>query len=150
MEKTKRVKVVTGLKCNIKCVFCYYRDSLNAPNRRYNEIIHDLLYARRHGISVVDFSGGEPTVHPDLPKLISEAKALGMEKECIISNGVRLSNREYLKTLKDAGLDEIHQIFIPSRTGDIVDWIADISGALIAVLLLGLILKYFSPKSEFS
>jgi len=49
-----------------------------------------------------------------------------------------------------AGLDEIHQIFIPSRTGDIVDWIADISGALIAVLLLGLILKYFSPKSEFS
>jgi len=107
MEKTKRVKVVTGLKCNIKCVFCYYRDSLNAPNRRYNEIIHDLLYARRHGISVVDFSGGEPTVHPDLPKLISEAKALGMEKVCIISNGVRLSNREYLKTLKDAGLDEI-------------------------------------------
>ena len=49
-----------------------------------------------------------------------------------------------------AGLDEIHQIFIPSRTGDIVDWIADISGALIAVLSLGLILKYFSPKSEFS
>lgn len=49
-----------------------------------------------------------------------------------------------------AGLDEIHQIFIPSRTGDILDWLADISGALIAVLLLGLILKYFSTKSEFS
>ncbi|MEW6067174.1 MAG: radical SAM protein [Nitrospirota bacterium] len=107
MEKTKRVKVVTGLKCNIKCVFCYYRDSLNAPNRKYEEIVHDLKYAKKHGISEVDFSGGEPTVHPDLPRLISEAKAIGMKRVCIISNGVRPSDKTYMKTLKDAGLDEI-------------------------------------------
>lgn len=107
MEKTKRVKIVTGLKCNIKCVFCYYRDSLNAPNRKYEEIVDDLNYAKKHGISEVDFSGGEPTVHPELPRLISEAKAIGMKRVCIISNGVRLSDKTYMKTLKDAGLGEI-------------------------------------------
>src|SRR5512139_330929 len=28
MVKTRRVKIVTGLKCNIRCVFCYYQDNL--------------------------------------------------------------------------------------------------------------------------
>lgn len=70
------------------------------------------------------------------------------------NKSVKVKKRSSLFTIVIVGiyaaLDEIHQIFIPSRTGDIVDWIADISGALIAVLLLGLILKYFSSESEFS
>jgi len=107
MEVTKRVKIVTGLKCNIQCVFCYYRDNLHAPNRKFEEIRRDLLYARNRGVLEVDFSGGEPTVHPELPRLIEEAKSMGMEKVCIISNGVRLSNRDYAASLKSAGLDEI-------------------------------------------
>ena len=107
MAVTKRVKIVTGLKCNIQCVFCYYRDNLHAPNRTFEEIRRDLLYARNRGILEVDFSGGEPTVHPDLPRLIEEAKSIGMEKVCIISNGLRLSNRDYAAGLRSAGLDEI-------------------------------------------
>lgn len=107
MNKTKRVKIVIGLKCNIQCVFCYYRDNLQTPNRAIAEIRKDLIYARRHGIEEVDFSGGEPTVHPGLPQLIFEAKSIGMQKVCIISNGWRLADREYLRSLQEAGLDEI-------------------------------------------
>lgn len=107
MKKTRRVKIVTGLKCNIQCVFCYYRDNLNTPNRTQAEIIHDLEYARRHGITEVDLSGGEPTVHPRLPELIAKAREIGMERVCIISNGLRLADRSYLKELKAAGLDEV-------------------------------------------
>ena len=107
MEKTRRVKIVTGLKCNIQCVFCYYRDNLTAPNRDFREVSKDLLYARRHGVEEVDFSGGEPTVHQDLPQLIGYAKSIGMKRVCIISNGWRLADRPYLRSLKAAGLDEI-------------------------------------------
>lgn len=107
MEKTRRVKIVTGLKCNIQCVFCYYRDNLNAPNRDFTEIVADLDYAYKRGVREIDFSGGEPTVHPELPRLIAQAKALGMERVCIISNGWRLAERPYLRTLKEAGLDEV-------------------------------------------
>ncbi|HWI41910.1 MAG TPA: radical SAM protein [Verrucomicrobiae bacterium] len=106
-QKTRRVKVVTGLKCNIRCVFCYYRDNLSAPNRSFADIAADLRYAYRNGVREVDFSGGEPTVHPDLPRLIEEARRLGMEKVSIISNGVRLSDAPYLATLRSAGLSEI-------------------------------------------
>lgn len=107
MQKTKRVKIVTGLKCNIQCVFCYYRDNLNAPNRDFEEICRHLSYARRHGIEEIDFSGGEPTVHQDLPRLIAHAKSLGMKRVSIISNGWRLAEPSYLGELKASGLDEI-------------------------------------------
>lgn len=106
MEKTKRVKIVTGLKCNIKCVFCYYRDNLDAPNRTVADILADVSYAYRNGVREIDFSGGEPTVHPDLPELIASAKQLGMERICIITNGWRLAEPGYFQELKTAGLDE--------------------------------------------
>jgi uncharacterized Fe-S cluster-containing radical SAM superfamily protein len=107
MRRTQRVKVVTGLKCNIKCVFCYYRDSLNAPNRSLEQIERNIMYAYRRGIREIDFSGGEPTVHPDLPHIIKMAKEAGIQRVCIISNGWRLADGNYLRTLKDSGLDEI-------------------------------------------
>lgn len=107
MDRTRRVKVVTGLRCNIKCVFCYYRNSLGAPNRTSAQIQKDISYAFRLGVREVDFSGGEPTVHPELPLLIGKAKQAGIHRVCIISNGWRLAEKGYLRSLKDAGLDEI-------------------------------------------
>jgi uncharacterized Fe-S cluster-containing radical SAM superfamily protein len=107
VNRTSRVKIVTGLRCNIQCVFCYYQDNLSAPNRSFAEIRADLELAYRNGVREVDFSGGEPTVHAELPELISYAKELGMQRCCIISNGVRLADEAYLISLRDAGLDEI-------------------------------------------
>jgi len=107
MKKTERVKIVTGLSCNIQCIFCYYRDNLKTSNRKIKEIQKDLLFARKNRISQVDFSGGEPTMHPELGKMITFAKNIGIETVCIISNGIRLSNKNYLKQLQGAGLDEV-------------------------------------------
>ena len=41
-----------------------------------------------------------------------------------------------------AGLDELHQLYIPGRTCDILDWTADVSGALIGVLVISFVLQY--------
>ena len=41
-----------------------------------------------------------------------------------------------------AALDELHQLFIPGRSCDILDWMSDVSGALIAVLVIGSLIKY--------
>lgn len=46
-----------------------------------------------------------------------------------------------------AGLDELHQLFIPGRSCDILDWLADMTGAFIAAFLIGFILKKFSLNS---
>ena len=45
-----------------------------------------------------------------------------------------------------AAVDEIHQLFIPGRDCQFLDWAADFTGATIAVLIVGSILKYSSSK----
>ena len=35
-----------------------------------------------------------------------------------------------------AALDEFHQIYVPGRSADWKDWVADVSGAFLAVLLI--------------
>lgn len=46
-------------------------------------------------------------------------------------------------------LDELHQLFVPGRSADIIDWIADFAGAGLAVLIINFLLKrYLSKKAE--
>jgi VanZ family protein len=37
-------------------------------------------------------------------------------------------------------LDELHQLFVPGRSADVLDWIADFSGAVIAVIIIRILL----------
>lgn len=39
-------------------------------------------------------------------------------------------------------VDELHQLLVPGRNADIKDWIADLTGALLAVLIAKYILNY--------
>lgn len=45
-------------------------------------------------------------------------------------------------------IDEIHQIFTPMRTPDVLDWVADTLGAAIGVLLFFVASKYIARKYE--
>ncbi|MCU7495317.1 MAG: radical SAM protein [Ignavibacteria bacterium] len=107
MEITKRVRISTGLKCNLNCAFCYYNEELNTQTYSKDEIKKMLDIAFRYNIRDIDFSGGEPTLRKDLPELISYAKEKGFRRICIITNGTRTSKSDYLKSLMEAGLNEI-------------------------------------------
>lgn len=64
-------------RCNATCSFCdiWERPSpyVTLDNARQN--LRDL---KRLGVRVVDFTGGEPLLHRQLPELLQEAKALGL------------------------------------------------------------------------
>ncbi|MGB8317125.1 MAG: VanZ family protein [Ignavibacteriaceae bacterium] len=49
-----------------------------------------------------------------------------------------------------AALDEIHQLFIPGRNCDILDWTADMIGASIGILVIIFLIKIlqYSQKSQ--
>ena len=64
------------------------------------------------GIPQVIFTGGEPTLRPDLPDLISEAEKLG-QVTGLLTDGLRLSNVEYFHSLLQAGLDHLMIILDP-------------------------------------
>ena len=46
-----------------------------------------------------------------------------------------------------AAIDEIHQLFIPGRDCDILDWTADSIGALIGVILIYIFIRISTRKS---
>ena len=67
-------------KCNFRCPFCYNKNlvlhSDAMPTIAY-ERIKEYLEANREWIDGVVITGGEPTIHEDLPGLCSELKRIG-------------------------------------------------------------------------
>lgn len=64
------------------------------------------------GIPHVIFTGGEPTLRPDLVDLIAYAEQLGMVTG-ILSDGLRLSETEYLHRVLQAGVDHMMLVLDP-------------------------------------
>jgi hypothetical protein len=70
--------------------------------------------AWKAGIPHVVFTGGEPTLRPDLPELIAHAEANG-QVAGLITDGLRLAERDYLHQLLNSGLDHLMIIFNPTE-----------------------------------
>lgn len=64
------------------------------------------------GIPHVVFTGGEPTLRPDLPELIAHCQSLG-QVTGLLTDGFRLSDHEYLHALLYSGLDHIMILLDP-------------------------------------
>jgi len=61
------------------------------------------------GVPHITFTGGEPTLRPDLPDLVAYAEKNG--QVCgLLSDGLKLAEKSYLRTLLNTGLD--HLLFL--------------------------------------
>lgn len=95
-------------------------DAAYAPTRRVErELSTDewktiLDKAWTHGIPHVTFTGGEPTLRDDLPELIAYAEGRGMVTG-LLTDGLKLANRDYLQTLLQTGLDHILFLLQPDQ-----------------------------------
>ena len=92
-------------RCNLACAYCTEFDKTSAP------IPFAILEAQLHklkklGTFGVSFTGGEPTLHPDLPRLIRKSRELGFLRTGMITNGFLLK-RKLIEELNDAGLQDM-------------------------------------------
>lgn len=96
LEVTKR--------CNLRCSFCFAEGG--AGEDISFEAVRDRLHALAvPGKTLVQLSGGEPTVRDDLPQIVAAAKEAGCQYVQLNTNGIRLAeNAEYVHTLAKAGL----------------------------------------------
>ena len=67
------------------------------------------------GIPHVTFTGGEPTLREDLPVLIAHGEKIG-QVTGLLSDGLKLSDKAYLHTLLQTGLDHLLFILDPENT----------------------------------
>jgi uncharacterized radical SAM superfamily Fe-S cluster-containing enzyme len=99
--------------CNLSCSFCFASSGPGGPQKSAEEV-HGLLETilDSGGPRPVQFSGGEPTVRPDLPDLVDEARDMGFEHVQVNTNGIALATREgYAETLADAGVTAVYLQF---------------------------------------
>jgi MoaA/NifB/PqqE/SkfB family radical SAM enzyme len=64
-------------RCNARCSFCEIWREMPKTDAETSVVLRNLGIARKAGCSFVDFTGGEPLLHPDLPIFLREAKKLG-------------------------------------------------------------------------
>jgi MoaA/NifB/PqqE/SkfB family radical SAM enzyme len=80
MTKTKKpilLHYYITNRCNARCSFCTIWQETPKVDARLKDVIDNLRQARIAGCSFVDFTGGEPLLHPHLPDFLTEAKKLG-------------------------------------------------------------------------
>ncbi len=95
-------QIVPIRRCNLSCTYCNEYDKVSAP------VPTDIMLRRIKrltdlGTGIITFSGGEPTLHPDLDALIHCVRANGAIAT-VITNGYLLTP-ERIKRLNAAGLD---------------------------------------------
>jgi radical SAM protein with 4Fe4S-binding SPASM domain len=122
-----RMDLALTYRCNNDCAHCY-----NARPRQFSELgteawfrILDRVWEL--GIPHVVFTGGEPTLRSDLPALIAHAESNG-QITGLNTNGRRLSDRRFVESLVDAGLDHV-QITLESHDPVIHDRMVRLHGA---------------------
>lgn len=107
-KKDKTLVIITGFSCNNNCIMCSLRPgSGKMQNASTQELTERLKRGREESYEKVEFSGGEPTIRPDIYDLINEAKVLGYETIALSTNGRFFSYKEHGSKLLKAGLNKI-------------------------------------------
>lgn len=99
-----RMDLALTYRCNNNCPHCYNARPRSFPEMDTAAWKQTLDHLWEIGIPHIVFTGGEPTLRPDLPELIAHAEKLG-QITGINTNGRRLKDPAFVQALLDAGLD---------------------------------------------
>jgi pyruvate-formate lyase-activating enzyme len=115
--------------CNARCDFCACIGVMAdaAPGREL--VRRQLVEGFEKGYRNVVFTGGEPTLLPDLPDTIALAREAGFTRVSLQTNGVRLRDEDLARRLAEAGLDQV-LMSIHSHRAEVHDAVLKLPGAL--------------------
>jgi MoaA/NifB/PqqE/SkfB family radical SAM enzyme len=98
-------QMVVIRRCNLSCGYCSEFDKTSDPVP-FEILTRQLEKLRELGTFGISLTGGEPTLHPDLPLLIRKCRELGFFRTGMITNGFFLKP-ELIEKLNAAGLQEM-------------------------------------------
>ena len=122
-----RMDLALTFKCTNNCIHCYAggpHETAELNTSQWKEVIDRLSQI---GVFILTFTGGEPTLREDLPELLQYAQNKGMVTG-LITNGRKLKDKEYVKTLEKAGLDFV-QVTLESHKPKIHDLMTAAKGS---------------------
>jgi radical SAM protein with 4Fe4S-binding SPASM domain len=122
-----RMDLALTYRCNNDCGHCYNARPRSYPELETPDWIRIIDRCWELGIPHIVFTGGEPTLRPDLPELIRHAEKNG-QITGINTNGRRLSDSAYVARLVEAGLDHV-QVTLESHDPAVHDAMVGSNGA---------------------
>jgi hypothetical protein len=102
-------------RCNFKCPVCFAE--IKGEGKHYildTEVVARMLKSlvdRPVPCRSIQFSGGEPTLHPDFPKILRIARDLGFTHIQVATNGSKFVDPGYARLCEDSGLHTLYLQF---------------------------------------
>jgi len=122
-----RMDLALTFRCQNNCVHCYAggpHETEELTSEQWKKVIERL---HQIGVFILTFTGGEPTLREDLPELLRYAQNKGMVTG-LVTNGRRLKDKNYVKTLENVGLDFV-QVTLESHKAQIHDLMTETKGS---------------------
>lgn len=103
-------------RCNLNCPVCFANS--NAAGYVYEPTFDQVVTMmqrlrdyRPTPATCIQFSGGEPTLHPDFLKIVSKAAEMGFSNIQIATNGLKLAETNFASQAAKAGLHTLYLQF---------------------------------------
>ncbi len=103
-------------RCDMVCPVCFANaNAMGYVTEPSVEEVRKMLKTLRDRkpvpCKVIQFSGGEPTIHPNFIEIVAMAKEMGFSQIQIATNGKNISDLDFAKRCKEAGLNSLYLQF---------------------------------------
>ena len=101
---------ITG-KCNLNCNVCFADSNKYLYEPSFEEILMMLRKVRQTKpapCTSVQFTGGEPTIHPRFLDIVKAARELGFTHLQVATNGLKLTDPGFAARAREAGLQYLY------------------------------------------
>lgn len=103
-------------RCNMRCPICFANANAagHVSQIDYDQAVRQLQALRDlrpHPCTAIQFTGGEPTIHPDFLRIVSTARDMGFSHIQIATNGIRIADYDFARRCHEAGLHTLYLQF---------------------------------------
>jgi 7,8-dihydro-6-hydroxymethylpterin dimethyltransferase len=107
-QKVRLPVVTITSACDLDCPICYVHnkndDAFHMSREEFARVLDHLVADHGGDLDIVNLTGGEPLLHPHLLDFVEMARARGIHRVSVCSNGVRLArDEELVKRLAERG-----------------------------------------------
>lgn len=99
------VQLVVTRRCNLACGYCSEYDKTSDPVP-YDLLTQRMRHLKKMGTLFMEFTGGEPMMHPQIMDLIKTSRKLRFLRTMLISNAYYFT-RDKIEKLNEAGLQDL-------------------------------------------
>ena len=103
-------------RCNLACPICFananVQDYIYEPSfEEIVKVLQTLRDSRPVAGRVVQFAGGEPTMHPDWFRILKKANDMGFSHVQCATNGIKFAEGDFAEKSREAGLHTLYLQF---------------------------------------